>query len=309
MKIESCERSDHISFLLLLNRYRCGHRHSGAPGDALARIVSMGLSFRPSQRLIAFSCWSRPPALSRRKPGWSPGAARHRPRSLPVLPRLGRHAPHPRYSPGLSPALEARRQPPCAQHRAPPQHRRRPRWFPKCILDVLSNPKEGSRGDANAGLQGDILAIAAVGGTEAPNYSAMAAGVRPMGGIDRDPKITRAAVGRVDAASELDRSPDVDSMATGSRASWGVEIGPDTRVWREDEMRAEFRLDVAIIRYIHLPQMRCPSSCSGAQSSLGTGVSGARDSAQMQTVMRLRRHNWPWHKKMLCIWDRCVRWQ
>jgi hypothetical protein len=53
MKIESYKRSDHISLLLLPSRYRCCHRHSG---DALVRIVSMRMTFRPSQRLIIFSC-------------------------------------------------------------------------------------------------------------------------------------------------------------------------------------------------------------------------------------------------------------
>jgi hypothetical protein len=62
-----------------------------------------------------------------------------------------------------------------------------------------------------------------------PNHSAMAADVRPMGGINREPKVAPAAVGRVDAASEPDGNPDVDPIVTGWRASGGVETGPDRR--------------------------------------------------------------------------------
>jgi hypothetical protein len=71
--------------------------------------------------------------------------------------------------------------------------------------------------------------MAASGGTEAPNHSAMAAGVRRMGGIDRERKVAPVAVGRLVAASERDGSPDVNLIVTGWRASGGIETGPDTR--------------------------------------------------------------------------------
>jgi hypothetical protein len=66
---------------------------------------------------------------------------------------------------------------------------------------------------------------AASGGTEAPNRSAMAADVRLMGRIGREPKVAPAAVGLVDAASEPDGSPDVDPLVTG----WGTSGGVGTR--------------------------------------------------------------------------------
>jgi hypothetical protein len=92
-------------------------------------------------------------------------------------------------------------------------------------LDVRRDSEEMPMPDSG----GYIPAIAASGGTKTPTHSAMAADVRRMGGVDREPNVAPAAVGGIDGASEPEGSPDVDPIVTGSRASGGVEAGPDTR--------------------------------------------------------------------------------